>query len=346
LIALTRAHRLLTTAHLELTKRCNLHCYHCYVAGSGEELDADRWLRLVDELEMAGCLRVTLTGGEIGLRSDWLVIAERVKQRRMALSVLTNGTLLTATDIERLAGLRPLAVAVSIYGGSRDAHERVTGVPGSFDLSLATISALRGHDVPCRVSCTLMPDTFAEFRRIVDLASALDCEYMFDPTVVPRSDGNDSVVKYRLSADKVQEFFLDERIMGKSREGRAVRIPGDLPERVPGNCSAGITSVTVEANGDVLPCFGLRPSFGNIAVDSLNDLWHGAAAEEHRRRMGEPLEDCLQCDLKNLCSVRCPRLALAENGSLSARSSRACELAAINSDLRMSQSEMDSGGSL
>jgi hypothetical protein len=62
--------------------------------------------------------------------------------------------------------------------------------------------------------------------------------------------------------------------------------------------------------------------------------------------MGEPLEECLHCDLKNLCIVRCPRLALAENGSLSAKSSRACELAAINSDLRRSLSGIDSGGSL
>ncbi len=91
--ARARAHAVPLTAFLELTKRCNLSCYHCYVAGDRAEMGTERWLELIDELEAEGSLHISLTGGELGLRRDWLAIAQRVKQRHMTLTVLTNGTL-------------------------------------------------------------------------------------------------------------------------------------------------------------------------------------------------------------------------------------------------------------
>lgn len=330
---LALAHARLTSAHLELTKRCNLRCCHCYVAGDATELDTSRWLDVVDELESEGCLHVSLTGGELALRSDWFDIAQRVKSRHMTLTILTNGTLLS-DSAESVASLNPALVAVSLYGGDAAAHERVTGVPGSFELTLRTLEALLHAGVRCRVSCTLMPETLPEFPRIIDLANTLGCEYMFDPTVAPRSDGDTSVLAHRLSASDLREFFVDERILTRSREGSIATHPGELPSREPANCGAGITGLTIEANGDALPCAGFRPRLGNVAQQSIHGVWSSAAAAAHRERMRAPLIECETCGLRNVCTMRCPRLALLERGSVSARSSRACDLAEANERLR------------
>lgn len=333
--AYARARSIPLTASLELTKRCNLHCYHCYVAGECFELSTARWLELVDELEAEGCMQISLTGGELTLRDDWLAIAERVKQRRMTLTVLTNGTLMDDADIARLVSLRAFRVSVSVYGGSAEPHDRVTGVAGSFERSVATVRRLRERGVRCRLACTLMPDTLPEVPRIVELAAGLDCEYQFDPTVTPKSDGDDSVLTHRLPAERVREVFLSGRMLEKTREGRLAVHPGDLPAREMSNCGAGVASLHIEANGDVLPCIGLRPAFGNVAMESFHEVWHSAAAGQHRAAMRQPLADCAACELSVLCTVRCPRLAAHETGSVSGKSQRACDLAAINAELRL-----------
>ncbi|HRS74939.1 MAG TPA: radical SAM protein, partial [Anaerolineaceae bacterium] len=61
----------------ELTDRCNLRCVHCYInqpAGSVEarssEMDTAQVMQLLDRMAEAGCLFITLTGGEVLLRPD------------------------------------------------------------------------------------------------------------------------------------------------------------------------------------------------------------------------------------------------------------------------------------
>jgi radical SAM protein with 4Fe4S-binding SPASM domain len=299
------------------------------VAGSPVELPTSRWLDVVDELEAEGCLHVTLTGGEVGLRRGWLQIAERVKRRRMTLTVLTNGTTFPPEDVARLADLRPLLVGVSLYGGEAVAHERVTGVTGSFDRSMASLRSLRERGVRCRIGCTLMPETFPEVDRIIDLAEELDCEFQFDPTVAARADGECSVLDYRLPIAQVKEYLGNSRL--RSRRSRVRRAEEAGRSRVGPlvYCGAGITGATIEANGDVLACMGLPPAFGNVQTASFHAAWHGAVAAAHRVRMQAPLHDCGGCRFLDHCTGRCPRQALVEVGSMSGAIPRTCELTAF-----------------
>ncbi len=96
--------------------------------------------------------------------------------------------------------------------------------------------------------------------KIIELSKHLDCEYQFDPTVAPRSDGDASVLRYRLPAEGVRQFFLSDRALEKTREGRLAIHPGELPDRQLGNCGAGVASLHIESNGDLLACIGLRPA--------------------------------------------------------------------------------------
>jgi len=329
LLALSRTHAILQSAQLELTKRCNLSCYHCYVAGSPVELPTSRWLDVVDELEAEGCLHVTLTGGEVGLRRDWLEVAARVKHCRMTLTVLTNGTVFSSDDIGRLADLRPLLVGVSLYGGTAAAHERVTGVAGSFSRSMASLRALRELGVACRVGCPLMPDTFPEVDGIIDLAEELDCQFMFDPTIAARADGERSVLDYRLPVAQVEEYLGNIRLRPRGSRGRRAGEPPKRRPAPPVYCGAGITAAMIEANGDVLACMGLRPAFGSVETASFHAAWHGSIAAAHRIRMQAPLDDCPGCRFLDHCTARCPRQALVETGSMGGAPPRTCELTAF-----------------
>lgn len=330
-----RRHRVPVKAMLELTARCNLDCVHCYVADhSRPELPLERWVGLVSELADAGCFSVTLTGGEVGVRSGWLDVARAVKRRRMVLSILTSGTAFAGEDLRQLVELRPANVSVSVYGARAETHDAVTRVPGSFDKSVATLRSLVAAGIRCRVTSVLMKQTIAEFRGIAALAEELGCTFMFDPTVAPCDDGSCDVTALRVDAPQLHEFYLSEVMASRSREGRIARAGQEPPLKTIGNCDAGFTVLFVDAAGDVFPCMGFPPAFGDIRTASLASVWGGPMAEKHRAAMDAPLEHCSSCTLLRYCSSRCPRLAAVEDGDMSGPSRRACELAEMTADLR------------
>jgi radical SAM protein with 4Fe4S-binding SPASM domain len=322
------------TIHVELTKRCNLRCIHCYVAGRRDELPAERLAALFDELAAEGTLGVALTGGELALREDWLDIARAARRSGMLLHMQTNGTLFDADDIEAIADLKPASVAVSLYGGAAAAHDAVTGVEGSFERAVATIRGLTAAGVRVGIGSVLMRETLDEFPQIIELARGIGCTVMFDPTVAPRSDGTSDVVEHRVCIEQLKHFYLDERIFADTREGRLAMRPDDLPARTAANCTAGFTTAFIEADGEVFPCMGFLPSFGNVSEASFREVWQGEVAREHRRAMMRPLEQCNACEMVAYCVNRCARLAAVEDGDVSGPSTRACELAVLVRDLR------------
>ena len=105
------------SAMIELTRRCNLRCAHCYLDLDGNPgLSADELHRVLDELAAAGTLFLTLTGGEICLREDWLDLAGYARSRGFVIRLKTNGTLLTKELVAEISELPVLGVDVSLKG--------------------------------------------------------------------------------------------------------------------------------------------------------------------------------------------------------------------------------------
>jgi len=291
-------------------------------------------MTLLDEAAALGCMAVTLTGGEVALRDDWLDIASAVRERRMIFSVFTNGTLLSDADCRRLASLKPKAVGMSLYASNAEIHDQITGVSGSFTRTVSTARQLRKYGVTCEIKNVLMRENIAYVEQTEQLASELGCIYQFDATVAPRADGDTSVLLHRVTGEALRGFFmglLDRRRTDLLSRKACDAIGQIAPApRAMSNCTAGFTSVHIDAYGDVYPCTGFLPAWGNVNAAPLAEIWHGEAATRHRFIMQSPLRpECSACDLRPYCTVRCPRLALVEDGDISGPSSRACEVANI-----------------
>ena len=81
------AQRVPISGSIEVTKRCNLTCVHCYnnlpLSDEGEhrtELAYGDHCRMLDEMAAAGCLWLLYTGGEILVRKDFLDIYDYAKK--------------------------------------------------------------------------------------------------------------------------------------------------------------------------------------------------------------------------------------------------------------------------
>jgi len=291
---------------------------------------------LLGEVADAGCVSVSLTGGEVALRSDWLRIAEEVKRRRMLLTVLTNGTAFSGDALRRLIELRPVKVAVSVYGSTADIHDAVTGVPGSFVRSIETLRSLKSAGIKCRISSVLMPETIDDYQGVAALAEELGCEFVFDPNVVPRDDGSTDVLRHRLDIERLKGFYVDDVIRPRSLEGRIIDAAEPPACGGAANCDSGFTMAFVDASGDVYPCIGFPPAFGNVNEATFLEIWNGPVAEAHREMMQRPLRECSDCELLPYCTTRCARLAATEDGNPCGPSSRACEFARLTIELRES----------
>jgi radical SAM protein with 4Fe4S-binding SPASM domain len=313
----------------ELTKRCNLKCYQCYVSAPDTELSTARSLALISELADAGCMGVTLTGGEVGLRSDLLPLAREIRRQRMLLTVFTNGTVLGARDLKALAQIGPSSVAVSLYGPGAEAHDSVTGVAGSFERTVETLRQLHSLRVRCRVHGVLVRETADELEAIANLAESLGCEWRFDPSVTPAQDGSLDVLDHRVPIEQLGPLLALPRLAERTKEHAASHGAEREPGHPIGNCGAGLVTAYISAAGDVLPCMGFPPTFGSVAKRGFGDVWWGEEAAAHRERMRRPLTTCDSCELVPFCTTRCPRMAAVEDGDLSGPSKRACAIAAV-----------------
>ena len=83
---------------MNLTKKCNLRCIQCF-SDSGnlkdKELTTKDMYNLFDSMVENGTFFICLGGGEPFTRTDLFDILEYGKEKQLAVSIVTNGLLLT-----------------------------------------------------------------------------------------------------------------------------------------------------------------------------------------------------------------------------------------------------------
>ncbi|MFN8163939.1 MAG: radical SAM protein, partial [Solirubrobacterales bacterium] len=84
-----------------VTRRCNLHCGHCYADSHDREypgeLSTEDGKRLLGELAQFGVPTVLFSGGEPLLRPDLLELAAHAHRLDMRTVLSTNGTRIDAS---------------------------------------------------------------------------------------------------------------------------------------------------------------------------------------------------------------------------------------------------------
>jgi len=148
LLAVAQEYNVPLDVSIELTHHCNFRCSHCYIPDfkAPDRLTTERILTLLDELVEMGTLGLTLTGGELLLRPDWLRIAQRARRLGFALRLFTNGALIDEDAAAAIQGLN-VVVEVSLHAMREEVFEKITGQAGSFEKTLSGIERLRQRGV-------------------------------------------------------------------------------------------------------------------------------------------------------------------------------------------------------
>ncbi|HNC80631.1 MAG TPA: heme d1 biosynthesis radical SAM protein NirJ, partial [Rhodocyclaceae bacterium] len=155
-----------------LIRRCNLTCKHCYSISADTdfagELTTDEVFRTMDDLKAFRVPVLILSGGEPLLRPDIFDIAARAKGMGFYVGLSSNGTLIDAASIDRIAAADFDYVGISL-DGIRDTHDRFRRLDGAFERSLAGLRLCRDLGVKVGVRFTLTADNAHDLPAVLQL---------------------------------------------------------------------------------------------------------------------------------------------------------------------------------
>ncbi len=141
-----------------LIRRCNLTCRHCYSISADRdfpgELSTQEVYGVMDDLKSFGVPVLILSGGEPLLRPDIYEIATRAKRMGFYVGLSSNGTLIDAANIGRIAEVGFDYVGVSL-DGIKDTHDKFRRMAGAYDRSLDAIRLARDAGIKIGVRFTL-----------------------------------------------------------------------------------------------------------------------------------------------------------------------------------------------
>ena len=318
------AQRAPLSGSIELTRRCNMKCTHCYNnldTGHREtmlgELTYEEHCRILDEITDAGCLWLLYTGGEIFARPDFLDIYTYAKQKGLLLTLFTNGTLITPTIADYLTAWRPFSIEISIYGRDPDTHDRITGIPGSFERCMKSIRLIMERDLPLILKAmvlTLNKHEIWEIKRFVE--EELGLEFRFDAMLNPRIDCSLSPLAVRLSPLEVVKLDLQDpkRMTGWTEfcehfHGPAPKINGHHPLFT---CGGGQNAFAIDPEGKLSPCVLWGESTYDLRQESFRDGWEKFLLKLTQGEITKKTK-CLNCEIKAMCGM-CPANGQLEGG--------------------------------
>jgi radical SAM protein with 4Fe4S-binding SPASM domain len=295
------------------TYRCNSACFMCdwgqpwfYEKRGAAELDTASARRVIDDIAGLGTVGLNFTGGEPTLREDLYELAAHAKAAGLFVNVNSNAH--TLTDPVRVASLIEAGVDAlnfSIDGARAGTHDRLRGVPGSFErVRRATELVLAGrHGGQPTVTYMFVvgPENHAELHEFIEMARERGVDSVsFIPLLAIYRDHRplppEKLAAMAGSVDWLRRAkrtrwprFIDNSDDYLSMFARSWR-----GEPSPLRCYAPYAHLVIDCYGNVYPCgvwIHADRRIGNVRDTRLAALWRSEAYRAARRE----LADCRAC---------------------------------------------------
>ncbi len=297
--------------HLYLTNKCNLSCPHCYMfSGNANlgELSTEEILKILyDYKTIAKGTRVTFSGGEPLVRSDFCLISQSAYELGLEVKLLTNGSMIKPNHIDTLANYLS-SVQISIDGYSEESNSKIRG-KGHFQKALSAIDLFVSKGVETSVAITPSYELLkAHVDDYISFAKELIEKYIDNPFTVKFTSELSSGRKINPTKEQNEEYAslimsIQRQIYGEDSEFiEFVQTVGKGFIR--DNCMFGVFSIA--SNGDVYYCpevHKLSP-FANVRKNSFLEICQMSKKAEDATSVTK-LIPCSTCELKFICCGGC-----------------------------------------
>lgn len=308
-----------------ITHKCNLRCKHCYQDDYCSDLGFDE-LRDIFYKIMDFCnvkdyrCHINVTGGEPFVSPNLFPLLDLCEENNVTFGILTNGTFLDEGLIQKLSKYKGLSFVQVSIDGVKQTHDDIRGV-GNFDKTIEFCHLLKKYHIESMVSFTAHKQNYKEVGDVIKIIERNKIDRFFADRFIPidcSKEINEAMVLDNREFEEFVKIIVREKNKAKRnpfyktniQTNRAMQFCYD-DENIVYFCSAGLTLLTILANGDVVPCRRLPIVFGNLLKDNLVFLYDNSEVIKDLKAFKIPNE-CGQCDKACICKggAKCLNYAL------------------------------------
>ena len=305
-----------------ITHRCNLHCTHCYQEDRSKELPFPeleaifrQYLDFCSAMHFKG--HINLTGGEPLLSESFFPMLDLLEGAKTTFGILSNGTIITGETAARLSEYSSLRFVQVSIDGTRKTHDSIRG-EGSFDRTCEGLQHLRRAGIQTMVSFTCHRRNYHELQDVIRLMRRQKVDRFWADRLVPIGGSREDAL--------TDEQFRDMlKVLTKEHNRKMILSKTDVHlnramQFLEGgtcfyHCGAGISLLTLLADGTLLPCRRLPLPIGSCLESDILTLYRGSPLIKQLCEETIP-EKCFPCPLAHLCRGGAKCLTYAVTGSL------------------------------
>jgi len=297
-------------AVIEITQDCNLNCPMCprkFNKITGESMPLERFKYILKELPMLK--QVTILGqGEPLMHPNIFEILNFGKSKNIEFTMVTNGTLLSEENINKLNGVS--SIEVSIDSPDPEGYKKIRGA--NLELVLKNLKGLKQlkKDIYLRVQGIIMEENIVDLPKFITLAKNINANELCLFYLIAFSQDND-----RWKSEKFKNLNAQLEITRHLAEKEKVKLVATPLLQKPRVCSEPWFRPRITLNGDIYPCCYIYitsksiwqewhygdcldvPQFkykmGNIFEDSFNKIWNGSNYKLLRETVRKFDDHCL-----------------------------------------------------
>lgn len=287
-------------AHFGLTRYCNLKCGFCFwgdEVGRRDFMPREIFQKALQEMAEMGTFEIELTGGEPTIHPDFPEFIEIASQLRFVTSITTNGFRLTEKALSVISAGLVAHVSVSVHGANPLTHDKLVGRAGAWEKVTRNIRRLVDKGVSVSTCFVITRENYREIHQAMEIFRGMGASFRLVLKIY-NPFGLEAPESMRLSRDEMREV---------------VGIFPDPPV-CPHPCGAFMNSLYVAYNGAVWPCITLPIPLGNLAKNSIKEIWEGV--DEKSRALCRNLATERTNALYRGVDYFCPSVSMTHDGSL------------------------------
>jgi len=214
-----------------LSYGCNLRCMHCYQNAShpsSDELTLDEQLAVVDQLAQTGVSMIVLSGGEPLTNPNLWKLAERIRGYEIAISIDSNGVLMSKDIVESLKRAGVGSVELSLDSIEPGSHDRFRGLDGAFDKTLHALDLCAEAGIFTTVATTTTALNYPDSKKLISLARNHKANRVVFFDLIPAGRGRD-IEGLQLSRDQLLDLMA---LVKQQSSASEIEVFTELPQFV------------------------------------------------------------------------------------------------------------------
>ena len=310
----------------ELTYACPLQCPYCsnpleLSATRKNELSTLEWLDVMQQARKLGAVQLGFSGGEPLVRPDLLELMTAATELGFYCNLITSAVGLDEKKIGQFkqAGLRHIQIS---FQGSEPESNQFFGGTDSFEHKFAMAKAVIAADIALGLNFVLHRHNLDQIEAFLQQAHAIGAEFVELANSQYYGWALHNRDQLMPTRHQVEEALrVTNAFKARHPDMNVFFVTPDYFEERPKKCSNGwgTTFLTVNPNGEVLPCQGAKVipniEFPNVREHSLKSIWQESDLFNRFRGTNWMTEPCRSCPEKeqDLGGCRCQAYMLTQD---------------------------------